>query len=95
MSSVSNLVEDAERIATELVPPTSFLAPVVGVLIKQVEQLAGKELPKLEDKVLGVPTPTPVVDDAAAAENAALKDRIAELERAAASQTPPAAPTGA
>lgn len=57
--SLSAILSDAEKIAGDLIPPTSVLGPVVGVLIKQVEKLAGAELTNLEDKALGIAPPEP------------------------------------
>lgn len=66
--SLPAILQDAEKIAADLVPPTNVLGPVVGVLIKQVEQIAGKELTNLKDSVLGVVPPVadvpPVQDQA-------------------------------
>lgn len=81
MSSVSVLIDDAEKIAAELVPSTNLLAPVVGVLIQHVEKLVGHELTSLEDKALGGPaaaeevnppeTPTATAQTVAAAQEPA------------------------
>lgn len=84
MSSLSTILADAERIAGEFVPPNSALGPVVGVLVKHVEALAGKELPVLADDILGVTVPQPTEEEQAVeaqkTELEQLREQVADLQ---------------
>lgn len=82
MSSIQTIVEDAQKIASELIPPGGVLAEAVGVLTKQVEKLAGAELTSLTDAELGKAAP-PAADQAAGAEPAkTIPELEAELDAA-------------
>lgn len=97
-NTLQNLLDDAERIVPQLVPAVNKLPEVVGVLIKQVEQIAGGELKKLEDDVLGIQTtaqapaqePPPLTGEAAAAaaavaaagQSGAVETELAETKKA-------------
>lgn len=59
VNALQVIAEDAERIAAPLVPSVNKLPQVVGVLVKQVEQLAGGELKNLADEALGITPEAP------------------------------------
>lgn len=77
MSTLSNIIADAEKIAPELVPPPAVTSNVVGVLIKHVESLVGKELDSLSEDVLGIAPPPPTEAEVQAAEE---KTKLEQLE---------------
>jgi hypothetical protein len=83
-SSVSAVLEDAEKIATEFVPPDSSLGKVVGVLILHVEEALGHKLEGLTDEVLGIVPTATATQDAEVADDkkeiAKLKQELAEAE---------------
>jgi hypothetical protein len=93
MSSVAALLDDAEKIAEELCPPVAAVPRVLGVLIKQVEKIAGAQLVPLIEQDLGLTPPaapaasTPA-ETAYPAQLAALQAEIDALNVPAASATP-------
>lgn len=58
MSSFDAVLHDAERIIEPFVPPVAKLAPVVGVLIRHLEKIAGHELGVLSDELLNAIAPS-------------------------------------
>jgi hypothetical protein len=107
VSSLATILEDAERIAPDLVPSAADLGRVVGVVVQHLEAAAGHELPKLADELLGIPPPEGATEAATEAAQGAVTagtvaskspaDRIAELkaEAAAVEAAQPLAPTDA
>jgi hypothetical protein len=82
-SALSVVLDDAEKIADSLVPPGSSVEKTLGVLIKQVEKIAGGKIAALTDKELGIAT----------AEQE--QEAAAEKQPAPTAPIPPAVPTGA
>lgn len=81
-NAVATVLTDAEKIAEELCPPVAAVPRVVGVLIKQVEQLSktatGKDLEALAEEALGL-TPPPAAE-APAGTDPAVAAKLAELQ---------------
>ena len=75
-TSLENVLDDAERIAPQLVPLSTKLPEVVGVLIAHLESIAGHELTNLKDDVLGI-APDPTVQEQAPA-GSATETQLAE-----------------
>jgi len=73
-SALQVLAGDAERIASTFVPDVNKLPGIVGVLAKQVEQLAGGKLEPLADELLGIAPEQPVETPAAAAPSITSED---------------------
>lgn len=78
MSTLSNIIADAEKIAPELIPPPAVTSNVVGVLIKHVEALVGKELDTLSEDVLGISPPPPTEAEVSAAADKTELERVQE-----------------
>lgn len=53
-SALTTVLDDAEKIADNLVPPGSSIEKVLGVLILHTEQALGGKLESLTDKALGI-----------------------------------------
>jgi hypothetical protein len=62
-SALSVVLDDAEKLADNLVPPGSSVEKVLGVLVLQVEKALGGKIESLTDKALGIgeddATPSP------------------------------------
>lgn len=80
MSSVANVIDDAEKIAAELVPGGANLPEIVGTLILHVEKLAGGELERLTEKELGIEPPPAPAAEVSAESASAEQEKIKELE---------------
>ena len=66
-SALQVIAGDAEKIAASFVPDVNKLPGIVGVLVKQVEQLAGGQLVPLADELLGIAPEQPPEAPAASA----------------------------
>jgi len=73
-SALQVLAGDAERIASTFVPDVNKLPGIVGVLAKQVEQLAGGKLEPLADELLGIAPEQPAETPAAPAPSITSED---------------------
>lgn len=89
-NAISVVLDDAEKIAEELCPPVAAVPRVVGVLIKQVEQLAqsqtGKGIEQLAEAALGI-TPAEGAEDVSELK-AEVEQLKAQLEGKAPAETP-------
>jgi hypothetical protein len=94
-NAISVVLDDAEKIAEELCPPVASVPRVVGVLIKQVEQLAqsttGKELEALAEEALGLKKTT---EQETAERLAALEQENAALKGGGVAAEAQTLPTG-
>lgn len=84
--AVSTVLDDAEKIAEELVPPVAAVPRVLAVVVQHLNEFAksntGKELIGLGEDILGI-APPPAADQASAAEastDPAVLAKLAELQ---------------